>query len=963
MKVFKYLLIFASVLILSSVGFWYLGRSVIEDHLKKELRESFKLGDQKLEIKKLKINSLYPLKVQLSGVSVTSSAPQQVSFERIDLLAKMQKPFWEAKGNGVDLNLHIDGAQLEVPIEQPWPVLKAKTSKNLKKMNSLLALPVSLKAFIKSSQFHLQDSKRETIAKFDNIHLGLEQKLLLVETSPIVLDSKTDFRAKWGGVDYKIPLTLSSKEVFFHKEVLSAKNVNMSFSGLNMMFKEGFSNFGKNEHEWSTHFEIADLGKLPTLPDFLPAGQWEGSLKGQLQLRKSGGAPPFVSVSLVTSPVKGQISVKNETASVEGVVDTQMQLSFVHFGKFKLDALKGHIDLSGSKVSYLNFLDKPAGVSLGGEIHASFKNEILQVESLSAHLHNLKLNIFGKMGQIKGKSSALNLSVEKTSLSGFEKYLPLVSSSPLSGFIDLEAEVGGNLSDFPHLNLKVIQFHVQDVAGFLEFADKDHSIKASGPFRLNVDGSFNLVKSEVDSSQLKFSVNADQLNFEYSDKIQKKTGAPLRWSGALSSKEKSVTLSKSSLKTSGLSVNYEGEVSLLGETPEFDLKLDLHEFNKSYLEKVWRRLQEFVSEVTAKGKLRAKGAYAPDRSFENWPLKLEGDLVLALPLIKIESDFETENSLAPSKGVPPPPPILAGWEIFQHSDLFVKLYIDKFIYNKFLFEDARLDAIYKSGNMSLKGRVNKAYDGHLIVDSLSFDALKSLPDLLFSFQFKNFNSQRFINENFENHKDTVQGRMNLTLKGKTPYPYGDWLENLVAKGSVQIKEASFPTFRFDDLANESLAKIPGLGAEQNFQPRSQKVFLSANYSMAKGRVFLKKIDLQSSDNSQAQLDGVVDLDLNCKFDGRLALSRAMVRGSAFAANKDAANRFVAPVTVRGNLLQPNFIFSRETVDELLSKALKYETNLVQVKAKTELDKRAEQEELERLEKKRLRSKTKSLMEK
>lgn len=302
-KWIKILAVICIVIITGLVAFWYLGRGIIEDQLKAEILVVSESKGVSLSIGELQLESLYPLKLNFSNIQLKIASFIVKEIKSVGLDIQLKEPFWSSI-NSLKVKLFVDGALMEYSLKGEGKE-KEKPNTGVAGEPAPLSIPIELEMAVSTSSLKVFDELKASVLSLDKINLGFQQEVLFAGTSPMKFDLKSILKTKAGGVNYKIPLSVASQETFFSNETISAKNVNVSFSGITMLFKEGVSNFKKNTHEWSTQFAMDDLGNLPQLPDFLPDGKWSGSIKGQVQFRKSGDYPPYIGVSIVTSPISG----------------------------------------------------------------------------------------------------------------------------------------------------------------------------------------------------------------------------------------------------------------------------------------------------------------------------------------------------------------------------------------------------------------------------------------------------------------------------------------------------------------------------------------------------------------------------------------------------------------------------------------------------------------------------------
>lgn len=646
--------------------------------------------------------------------------------------------------------------------------------------------------------------------------------------------------------------------------------------------------------------------------------------------------------------------------TLKGLVATEFSTRFVYYSKFKLDSLIGQLDLTKANIVQGNYFNKPAGVNLKAKVNVGYNNDVLQVKDMNLQFHKLKAVVSGQMSP-GPKSSELSLAIANTPLKGFESYFPMLETSPLNGAIGLNSRISGDLGDVKSLKFKIKNYFLKNVSTYLKFESKDKSIIIDGPLKFSASGSALIEGGTLSENSSSFNLKGKDLLVEVKDKFYKKSGSELYIDGEIEKNGSKYKIDSLNTKLSGLSLATKGSVELEGDSVKFAVSNQIQEMNKQKLENLFPDLLSFKESPKISGKINWSGTYKKGMSMETLPISLKGGLFVNMPIIKIDREVPVNAENANPLDLPPPESILPNWPLFKKADLQVKLYMDHFYYGSYHLSDLQLNTLYKDGDLSLNGEIRKTYGGKIKIGKLKVNLLKPSPSTIYAVNVFNLNMKPFIDQNFPEYSGAVDGVLSLSLKGRTPYPGSPgWKEKIIGKGSLQLINADLKTFQFDELVNEELVKITGLGSKQVVNTRGVSFKLTTGFSMSKGKIFFKKFDILTPENNQLNCEGYIDLELNCSLDGNVYLSKAPVRGSVFLANRDKQGRFMAPVQIRGNLLKPSFVFARETVDQLISRALRYETLKVREKARDELERRAiiEKENL----KKKIKNKVKGVLE-
>ena len=266
-----FIYVFAAILI-GLVAFWYLGRGFIENSIKEDFLKATASQFDTVTLQSLELNSLFPIEVSLKNLvlkkdnlTLDENSEIKVQLMYFDhLLSFFNKPLM--------VKLQVNNANFSMLTQAKDSTTPPAVSSPATALSSnILPFPLGLEASIQNSSFTtfemlVVDEKpvTKTQLQISDINMQFKQDLLMAKRIPIFFDLNANVSKEWAGVKYRIPLLVSTQEGYFSESVLSAKNVNVSFSGINMAFKEGVSDFVKQSHEWSTSFAMPDLSKMPS---------------------------------------------------------------------------------------------------------------------------------------------------------------------------------------------------------------------------------------------------------------------------------------------------------------------------------------------------------------------------------------------------------------------------------------------------------------------------------------------------------------------------------------------------------------------------------------------------------------------------------------------------------------------------------------------------------------------------
>ncbi|MCB9026478.1 MAG: hypothetical protein H6625_09195 [Bdellovibrionaceae bacterium] len=949
-KVFKNICITLLVFALGLGAFWYLGRGFIENHIKEKIIANSSPYLQGFALNKVKLYSIFPFQMKLDGIQFQYAGLEVTEISSINILAELKNALWD-RNNNLNVKMEVDSVQIQKELSLAAFMSKDKVegvaattaepsgSKLTPLFLPLLALPwpIHLDFFLNSGSFKILGPDKRSLLELSAIQLSGKQAPFLDTKAPVLFNVKTQLQSDWLGLSYKLPIQISTSESYFVDHKISAKKLDFSVSGINMTFNEGYSDFSKNEHYWDTQIDIKDLSQLPSLPDFLPAGQWKGAIQGKVQLKKVGVEPLFVDVALSSTPIQGQVQVEQDKLKLSGTISTQFQTKFNYKNKFKLESLKGYLDLEQASVQQGQFFDKPTGIPMKAEVDIQYNEGLLLVKKMNALFYKLKTTMSGNLSQDNKNSSSLKIQVPNTDLSGFEQFIPIAKSAPMKGQIGLQALVEGNIGKLNALILNVEDFHLKNLSALIDYMNTEKGFSINGPFQLDASGNLIFEKMLIKNANFSFKTNGDQLDFKVANNMTKKKGSLLRVSANLQQQNKKMTLKETMIKSPGIDLVAYGDI-YNEDLTKFEIKTKLNEFNKAELEKVLPFLTNFETQPVARGNLNIKGALDPKLELQDQAFEISGGLFVKIPVYKVQSKVQAPGEQPIQVEAAAPVAYLPDWPMFRKANLQVKSYVDHFYFDNVHLTNISSNSFLKGGILSATGQVSGAYGGKIFIDSLKFNALKSAPESLVALRIKDLQTTKALSDLLDKYQGESNGILDMTLRGRIPYPYGrEWHSGILAKGSLELRNAKLPTFAFDKMAGDALANAPGIGSKEQVLYAQNNYKINTQYSMAKDKVLLTNFNILSAEGGQFTSNGTVDVDLNCNFFGDVFLTKAPVRGSVFAANRDNKLRFTTPISIKGTLLSSSASVSREELDRILSNAIRFEANKTQIQSRKALE--------------------------
>src|SRR5690606_11135133 len=110
-------------------------------------------------------------------------------------------------------------------------------------------------------------------------------------------------------------------------------------------------------------------------------------------------------------------------------------------------------------------------------------------------------------------------------------------------------------------------------------------------------------------------------------------------------------------------------------------------------------------------------------------------------------------------------------------------------------------------------------------------------------------------------KDMAHGQLSAQSTAFIPFPgKPDFLDQMTSKGSLQLKNGFLSTMSFDQLINETLAKVPGLGTGQPASTKGVSANISSEYFLKSKLLQLTGFHFITPERNEIQAQGIIGFD-------------------------------------------------------------------------------------------------------
>jgi hypothetical protein len=759
--------------------------------------------------------------------------------------------------------------------------------------------------------------------------------------APSVNAMEADFQTRLladvtrGELTLKVPVDLSTRAKIDDQRLI-LNQIKGEIFGIGLS-GQGRQDLALGGGEWNLEANAPELAKLQIPPTFLPPGKWSGRIsatiaaaatsrssgwtaRAKIELAKINGTTKWIKDDLeAEGSLMGNASAdilfeargkKNETG------DTDYEL--------RLNSGFAAADLSQMAISKKDVFNKAKGVPLVFSASGSGTAKSGKLEKLDFKFANLALRAAGDIKSEAGQSSSISIEVDRTDLSGWEAHFPPLAGAPVKGTLELKGKIGGDLHKPEMLAIVLKPLALENVEANLEWKSKDGLTTLKGPVKANSRAELSTIGSDLRSADL--ALNADLSGLAIvSRELNKKIGVPLTFGISGAQRGSQIEIKSALLKLGQSAVNVSGTVSS-PQKPRVALKINTQGLQLAELASMSTRLEAMGLAGTAGGTMEITGIYDFKEGLEKSPLRAKGDLFARIPVYKMERAHPSpEPTPAPQKEQEKPAPLLPNWPIAQTAVVKVDVQIGEFAYGDLLAKGIKSVAQLANGNVQGSAEIRNVFSGSVKIPKFQTKLNTSLSDLTTDLEISHLDIQAaaaFVSPAWrELVKGSASGRMSAVI----PHPsHPNFVERVVAGGTLNLKNGFVSTLQLDQVLNESLAKIPGIGAGNQLNSNGVAADISLDFKTEKKFLVIKKFGFVTPERNELTAQGKIGFDASIELIGEAALATAPVGGSIRAANSDKTGRFVVPLRIKGNLMKPEAAFAQETVNLLLKRTAEHE---------------------------------------
>jgi len=550
--------------------------------------------------------------------------------------------------------------------------------------------------------------------------------------------------------------------------------------------------------------------------------------------------------------------------------------------------IKLDMDLNEAYIFVPGALDKPSKVPLNTHIDAHLTRKDLDLKELKLEVGPLNLSLMGTVKDFEDPTLDIKGETGSFPVGGLMRLLPNVRSA-----IPANVKIAGSasVSVLAKGSAKDMDAHLVLALNGTNLAVPGTTVRGSGRLEAGAKGS-------PESLALNLNLGLSGLEIVAGEAFKKPGGSPFTLKVAASKVGNSINIRSLALQLGPLGVNGSGRTHLKSQELSFQAKIP--PFSLQSLSQMLPALKETpiskakigmnLSLSGVPSKLASMQAEMKNFSFVQGASDLRGQLkVRNLESPHVRFDFNSKNLAldellptggkeeAPQEESGPPPPIV------KKIDAAGALRVAKGSVAGIDFRNFIAALTLKNGILRFSKLDLDAYKGHLSVAPTEADIGSAIPRFDLSLAMKNVSSAQVLEEQGD-IKDTLSGRMGTQIKikgrGKGWEQMAPTLSGVLG---LSLKKGRFHKMDLRrELVEPLVAMLPFIK-----MPRSKGGIalsdLVGQFSVANGKMSLKKPMIIKTPDGPLELSGAIGLDQSLNLKGRWRVSPKLI--ALITANK------------------------------------------------------------------------------
>ncbi len=487
---------------------------------------------------------------------------------------------------------------------------------------------------------------------------------------------------------------------------------------------------------------------------------------------------------------------------------------------------------------------------------------------------------------------------------------------------------------------------------------KQDNLVADGTFKLNLESKFSY-SGYIKVEQLNVHANFDAIELQRVGIFNKPKSIPLSFDASFVGREQVLNILDFTVIFLNLKTFATGSFGLTQDHPS---EVNVHFENPSLIG--WEKFFPILGGAPLSGMVTMDSTLREDAE-KNWsidfhPLKLEklnGNILYKDEVLQMAGPFEINSEVRGIYNFSKPNGQLKlnGTGVFNLSNF--QFLASKQALNPLADPSDHGSSFYlpnsKDSRFRLTAQVGHFHTDHITADGLSTDLSFNDQVITGTAKIAKFDAGEInaTNLNYNLRRENLTGKVefkkidaNQLLTSINPNSSGlikgeasgqisidatsaDFLNHLKANGRINLKNAVIANHSIDDLIDEKLSHIPGVGKPKPPVVNISGAEISVLFGLAESNLNILDFKLLTPARNELQARGSLILNSqNLNLSGTAFLADAPIGGDIRAANSDTQGRFMVPFSLLGTLKKPEVSFAQKTIEEVLRKTLIYTAN-------------------------------------
>ncbi len=743
------------------------------------------------------------------------------------------------------------------------------------------------------------------------------------------IELKTQARISQGALNLDIPVQVKS-EFSFADMVITTTQTSGDIGGIPFQVT-GQQKIIDNTGNWKIDANIEDLSKLVVPPSLVPAKNWKGQIRADVRVANLDAVDWQIYADLNMKDVSADLHFEKDDLKLDGRFILDLSTKLNHLKSLKFENLNVLVNLDGVQILKEKLFSKPSGTHLSANLKSSGVADQLNIQNLDFEFANLVSTANGTIGLAKHLSD-LKFNIQKTELAGWEKYSPLLKEHPLTGAVELVAKIKGYVDQPESLRIELSPLKIENLKGQIKYQTEANALKIDGPFEVDANIQTKLRGKEVDDLKLTADGNLTGMMIDYNNTFSKKANENFKFKLDAAQNDNGIQVKNAIFEILSSTVKLDAQLSHL-ERPKIDAHFEFLPLEIGDTLSLLPQFKAMPYRGSVRGSAHLGGIYDFKESIQKSPLTLSANLDVNMPSLEYVTSMAAEAK--PKASTPtktsnvtvksPDEALLPNWPIFETAKVKISTKIKKVKYNELLMDELLSLLSFEQGQLLGDVKIQKLFSGQAHLYDFKTDLRKVNPEFSGQFEFTKMDSNLALSFLSSEYKNILKSDASGSIQFSTLLPSRtEFMSELKASGKVNLKNAFISSMQIDDIINDKISKIPGIGKQKPIATKGIGADISSQFSLAKALLNIIDFKMLTPEKNELQAKGSLEIaSKNVNLAGTAYLANAPVGGDIKLANSDSQQRFVIPFLLQGNIMKPEASFAQKSIEEILKNTLNY----------------------------------------